>query len=159
MVADHFYRRLNQWKARQHVNGMTTAGESHVIMSYKELENLPCLVVLAGELRAGLSFPRYGCVRICMYVCMHACMYVLLFSLRYLDFIKETVYRSLPQAKLGGRPGTYQLVRSFLTIRQTGRNPALEDGTVDGQPIWAMVFYCLRCGDLEDALSAVTKAG
>ena len=76
-----------------------------------------------------------------------------------MEFIKETVYRSLSQAKLGGRPGTYQLVRSFLNIRQTGRNPALEDGTVDGQPIWAMVFYCLRCGDLEDALTAVKRAG
>ena len=78
---------------------------------------------------------------------------------RYLDFIRDTVYRSLPQAKLGGRPGTYQLVRSFLNIRQIGRNPALVDGFVEGQPIWAMVFYCLRCGDMEDALNAVTKAG
>lgn len=60
-VADHFYRRLRQWKGKQHVNGTTVggAGEGHVVMSYKELENLPCLVVLAGELRSGLSFPRY----------------------------------------------------------------------------------------------------
>lgn len=78
---------------------------------------------------------------------------------RYLDFIKDTVYRSPPQAKLGGRPGTYQLVKSFLNIRQIGRNPALVDGLVEGQPIWAMVFYCLRCGDVEDALNAVMKAG
>lgn len=29
-----------------------------LIHSYKELEHLPCVVVLAGSLRAGLSFPR-----------------------------------------------------------------------------------------------------
>ena len=87
------------------------------------------------------------------YTHVHSCTY------RYLDFIKDTVYRSLPQAKLGGRPGTYQLVKSFLNIRQIGRNRAQEDGLVDGQPMWAMVFYCLRCGDMEDALDAVTKAG
>lgn len=84
-----------------------------------------------------------------MYVCIR---------IRYLDFMRDTVYRSLPQAKLGGVPGTYQLVRSFLNIRQVGRNPELEDGAVDGQPLWAMVFYCLRCGDMEDALAAVNKA-
>ena len=60
-VSNHFYQRLSQWKGKQHVNGMTVGGakEGHLIMSYKELENLPCLVVLAGELRSGLSFPRY----------------------------------------------------------------------------------------------------
>ena len=79
---------------------------------------------------------------------------------RYLDYIRDTVYRSLPQAKLGGRPGTYELVRSYLNIRQVGRNPALEDGgKVGGQPLWPMVFYCLRCGDLEDAYRAVSEAG
>ncbi len=81
-VANHFYRRLSHWKGKRHINGMkeeaaaaaassrtAAAGERggargghdssgrHMIMSYKELENLPCLVVLAGESRAGLSFP------------------------------------------------------------------------------------------------------
>ena len=69
-IADHFHRRLRQWKGKHRVNGMheATAGGGerggagrsdgrHAITSYKELENLPCLVVLAGESRAGLSFP------------------------------------------------------------------------------------------------------
>ena len=82
-IASHFYRRLRQWKGRHRVNGMretvvaggvggeeeeeeegegeggaaAARGGRHVVMSYKELENLPCLVVLAGESRAGLSFP------------------------------------------------------------------------------------------------------
>ena len=74
-VSDHFHKRLEQWKGKsqqQRMNGVSAgaggSGTSHVIMSYKELENLPCLVVLAGETRANLSFPR--CVCVCMYVCM-----------------------------------------------------------------------------------------
>ena len=38
--------------------GCGGAGGSGHIHSYKELEHLPCIVVLAGTLRAGLSFPR-----------------------------------------------------------------------------------------------------
>ena len=33
-----------------------------------------------------------------------------------------------------------------------------QDGLVDDQPVWAMVFYCMRCGNLDDALTAVSKA-
>ena len=36
--------------------GMATGGGLH---SYKQLDHLPCVVVLAGSSRAGLSFPRY----------------------------------------------------------------------------------------------------
>lgn len=38
--------------------GLLAGGCGSVIHSYKELEHLPCVVVLAGTLRAGLSFPR-----------------------------------------------------------------------------------------------------
>lgn len=37
-------------------DGGITGGGLH---SYKQLEHLPCVVVLAGSSRAGLSFPRY----------------------------------------------------------------------------------------------------
>lgn len=80
-----------------------------------------------------------------------------LWHCRYLDFLQDSVHRSLPQAKLGGHPGTYNYVKSFLNIRQLGRSRGLEDGSVDGQPVWAMIFYCLRCGDMEDALVAARK--
>ena len=39
-------------------NGKDGFGGSGIIHSYKELEHLPCVVVLAGSHRAGLSFPR-----------------------------------------------------------------------------------------------------
>lgn len=59
-ISDHFYRRLDKWKGSYHLNGLRhdNHGNSHVITSYKELENLPCLVILAGTCRTGLSFPR-----------------------------------------------------------------------------------------------------
>ena len=46
--------------------------------------------------------------------------------LRFLSFIQDSVYRSLPQAKLGGVPGTYQAVRGYLTLRQAGTAEGLE---------------------------------
>ena len=67
------------------------------------------------------------------------------------------MYRNLPQSKLGGQPGTYKLVKSFLRIRQIPhQGPEVE--LIDDQPVWAMIFYCLRCGDMEDALMAARKA-
>ena len=30
----------------------------------------------------------------------------------------------------------------------------LDDGLVEGVPIWPMIFYCLRCGDVSAALQA-----
>ncbi|XP_069109678.1 nuclear pore complex protein Nup93-like [Argopecten irradians] len=33
-----------------------------------------------------------------------------------------------------------------------------QDETVDGHPTWAMIYYCLRCGDLQAAQQVVDKA-
>lgn len=87
------------------------------------------------------------------------------------------MYQSPSQAQLGGVPGTFQLVRSFLHLRQVASTPGLEvcpsmdvgvalvicppppqDGSVEGQPVWPLVFYCLRCGDLESALTTLSRA-
>ena len=36
---------------------------------------------------------------------------------RYKKFVQDTVYDNLHQAKLGGVPGTFHLVKSFLKIK------------------------------------------
>ncbi|XP_052817034.1 nuclear pore complex protein Nup93-like [Mya arenaria] len=77
----------------------------------------------------------------------------------YKKFITGQISGNLQQAQLGGIPGTCNLVRSYLNIRQATLPRGLEDGTVEGHPTWAMIFYCLRCGDLKAAQSVVTKAG
>jgi len=54
--------------------------------------------------------------------------------------------------------GTLNLVSSFVHLRRLSGVPGLEDETVDGQPIWALVFYCMRCGSMDYALDALEHA-
>ncbi|XP_020602897.1 nuclear pore complex protein Nup93-like [Orbicella faveolata] len=74
---------------------------------------------------------------------------------RYKNFVQDTVYDNLHQAKLGGVPGTFHLVKSFLKIKLPTVVQGLEDGDVDGSPLWPLIYYCLRCGDPKAALQAV----
>ena len=55
--------------------------------------------------------------------------------------------------------GTLPLVRSFVSARQISRTTGLEDGSVEGEPVWPLIFYCLRCGDVNAALQAAKQAG
>lgn len=74
---------------------------------------------------------------------------------RYLKFVQDTVYDNLHEAKLGGVPGTFHLVKSYLKIKLPPVIQGLEDGDVDGAPLWPLIYYCLRCGDPRAALQAV----
>uniref|UniRef100_A0A8C6PYN9 Nuclear pore complex protein Nup93 n=1 Tax=Nothobranchius furzeri TaxID=105023 RepID=A0A8C6PYN9_NOTFU len=76
---------------------------------------------------------------------------------RYKHHTMGTVFGNLHQAQLGGVPGTYQLVRSFLNIKLPGPLPGMQDGEIEGHPVWAVVYYCLRCGDLNAAMQVVSK--
>ena len=77
----------------------------------------------------------------------------------YIKFIRNVVYSNLSAAQLGGVPGTFHLVRSFLNIKMPSGGAGLDDGLVEGVPVWAMIYYCLRCGDVSAALQAATAAG
>jgi len=77
----------------------------------------------------------------------------------FLKFVKNTVFANLQKAQLGGVPGTYHLVRSFLNVKISPHTPGLEDGLVDGVPVWPLIFYCLRCGDVSAAIQAADEAG
>ncbi|XP_023321821.1 nuclear pore complex protein Nup93 [Eurytemora carolleeae] len=77
----------------------------------------------------------------------------------YTKFIKLTVFSNLTNAGLGGIPGNYHLVRSFLNVRVPATQPGLDDGLVDGVPVWALIYYCLRCGDLNAACEGARQAG
>ncbi|KAL5021935.1 hypothetical protein ScPMuIL_001090 [Solemya velum] len=76
----------------------------------------------------------------------------------YVKHITNTIYGNLQQAQLGGIPGTYNLVRSYLNVRPPASTRGMEDGNIDGHPMWAMIFYCIRCGDLKAAQQVVSKA-
>ncbi|CAE1139746.1 NUP93 [Acanthosepion pharaonis] len=67
------------------------------------------------------------------------------------------VYENLYKAKRGGKPGTYSLIRSFLNVKHPTPMRG-EDGLLEGQPIWSMIYYCLRCGDLNAVQEVISKA-
>ena len=77
---------------------------------------------------------------------------------RYKQHIVQVVSSNLYQAELGGVPGTFQLVKSYLKIKILPGTQNLEDGHVDGQPVWPLIYFCLRCGDLDAAMQVVTQA-
>ena len=56
----HFMRRLLQWKYGCVSSDQTQQATDNQWQPncFKDLENLPCLVILAGVCRSGLSFPR-----------------------------------------------------------------------------------------------------
>ncbi|XP_069496428.1 nuclear pore complex protein Nup93 isoform X1 [Ambystoma mexicanum] len=76
----------------------------------------------------------------------------------YKNYTLVTVFGNLHQAQLGGVPGTYQLVRSFLNIKLPAPLAGLQDGEVEGHPVWALIYYCMRCGDLNAAMLVVNRA-
>lgn len=51
-------------------------------------------------------------------------------------------------------------LQAFLNVRFAGGNvPAgLEDGLVEGQPVWPFIYYCIRCGDLTAALTVASAS-
>lgn len=77
----------------------------------------------------------------------------------HLKFVRTTVFSNLSSAALGGVPGTFPLVRSFLHLRVPASTPGLDDGLVDSVPVWAMIYFCLRCGDVAAAMEAAKMSG
>lgn len=62
-------------------------------------------------------------------------------------------------ARLGGVPSNYNLVSAYVGLKFSDANGSfvigLQDGFVDGRPLWPMVYYCLRCGDLPSAVKCL----
>ncbi|CAB0044628.1 unnamed protein product [Trichogramma brassicae] len=61
---------------------------------------------------------------------------------RYKEFMNAIVNENLAQAKRGGIPGTLPLVKSFVD-----------------RPLWPLVYYCIRAGDLKAALQCINQCG
>lgn len=77
---------------------------------------------------------------------------------RYKQFMNSIVSENLAQAKRGGIPGTLPLVKSFVGIKiQNMRD--LEEVFVDDRPLWPLVYYCMRSGDLKAALQCLNQCG
>ncbi|XP_077371741.1 nuclear pore complex protein Nup93 isoform X2 [Festucalex cinctus] len=75
----------------------------------------------------------------------------------YKNYMMVTVFGNLHQAQLGGVPGMYQLVCSFLNLKLPGPLPGMQDGELEGHPVWALIYYCLRCGDLDAPMQIIDQ--
>ncbi|PAA62021.1 hypothetical protein BOX15_Mlig024319g2 [Macrostomum lignano] len=75
----------------------------------------------------------------------------------YAAFVRQAVAKEPARARLGGVPGNRALIRAFAGLP---RPPAglLEDGQVDGRPVWAVIYFHMRCGFLNDALTVAKDA-
>lgn len=53
---------------------------------------------------------------------------------------------------------TYLLVHTFVGLRFEGEYMGFQDGMVDDRPLWPMVYYCIRLGDLSTAVSCLERS-
>lgn len=77
---------------------------------------------------------------------------------RYKEYMTSAVALNRNAARIGGVPGTYHLVNGFVRVK-VRNEPALEDTTADGIPLWPVVYYCLRCGDIAAAIQSLEQSG
>lgn len=74
------------------------------------------------------------------------------------DLIQNAVNANLKQAKLGGAIGTLSLISGYLRLPQSEKYHKLsEEFFDDNQPVWATIYLCLRCGDIEAARNVALK--
>lgn len=83
---------------------------------------------------------------------------------RYKVYMITVVSEHLRDAQRGGVPSTENLVSSFVALKfnnelMNSTCIGLLDGQIDGKPLWPMIYYCLRCGDVQSALRSVRRAG
>lgn len=64
----------------------------------------------------------------------------------YKEYMLKCVQQRPHTAQLGGRPGTVNLVRSYLKVKPLYQVQGFENAD------WATLYYCIRCGDLQAAL-------
>nr|CAB3264520.1 nuclear pore complex protein Nup93-like [Phallusia mammillata] len=69
----------------------------------------------------------------------------------YREYMLSSVYSLAQSAELGGAPSTLNLVKSFLKISPVSTNQICDGEQINGSSVWAIIFYCLRCGDLNTA--------
>ncbi|KAJ8929514.1 hypothetical protein NQ314_017772 [Rhamnusium bicolor] len=64
---------------------------------------------------------------------------------------------NLPSVAQDDVTSTFRLVHGFVSVRLRGEYVGLQDGLIHGCPLWPMVYYCLRAGDLSAAIYCLTN--
>jgi nuclear pore complex protein Nup93 len=79
---------------------------------------------------------------------------------QYDKIIQNIISNNLEKARIGGNPSRIQFVKGYLNILFDYPNKPfpeeLEKGS-DGYPLWALIYYLIRCGDLNSALTVATN--
>ncbi|XP_039959553.1 nuclear pore complex protein Nup93-1-like [Bactrocera tryoni] len=79
---------------------------------------------------------------------------------RYKLYMSTIISSNLREAQRGGVPSTFNLVSSFVGLTFNQSNCfGLQDASIDNKPLWPMVYYCLRCGDVQSALRCMQMGG
>jgi nuclear pore complex protein Nup93 len=80
-------------------------------------------------------------------------------EMTFKEFLKNSINSNLEQAKIGGKLGTLQLITGYLRLNPSKYYSSFEETFTDNQqPLWAIIYLCLRCGDYEAARSVASKA-
>lgn len=79
---------------------------------------------------------------------------------RYELFMSTFIKENLRAAQRGGIPSKYELVSAYVGLKfnQGGNVIGLDKEKIDGRPIWPMVYYSLRCGDIQSAIRCMQHA-
>lgn len=70
----------------------------------------------------------------------------------YKTFMSNEVNRKISQQSHIDISKVYPLVHTFVGLRFQGEYMGLQDGMIDDRPLWPMVYYCIRLGDLPTAI-------
>ena len=79
---------------------------------------------------------------------------------RFFTQLETLINRNPREANLGGIPTTINKIRAYVRIRAIKKDLApdgVELQTLGNDPCWALVFFCLRSGQLNEAVEYVTS--
>nr|XP_031861265.1 uncharacterized protein CI109_003235 [Kwoniella shandongensis]KAA5528337.1 hypothetical protein CI109_003235 [Kwoniella shandongensis] len=73
--------------------------------------------------------------------------------------VDETIAKNPKEAALGGIPGIRNKIRAFVdvTLRSKDTRDAYRPESVNGSLLWAQIYYLVRCGYIDEALSLVAE--
>ncbi|WVQ62366.1 uncharacterized protein L199_000506 [Kwoniella botswanensis] len=73
--------------------------------------------------------------------------------------VEETIAKNPKEAALGGVPGIRNKIRAFVdvTLRSKESREAYRPETVNGSLLWAQLYYLVRCGYIDEALTLIAE--
>lgn len=77
---------------------------------------------------------------------------------RLVNYIESSMSKNRIQMQRGGIPGNYSLILAYVKTHVSREYDGMERILVDGLPFWPVCYYCIRCGNIDDAIQAVVRA-